>query len=144
MSGTLHRVFAATEPQIWKYETAEESGSVLPSSRELVDIHDGSVGLSEPASDRTLAACTPASMTTAVSKCSICNSMRRLRFESGEMTQSTLASRIGLTRQTIGAIERGQRSPSLLAAFRIAAALNATVSDVFHYEPDLDVGSIDE
>ena len=64
------------------------------------------------------------------------NEIRRLRFERGEMTQAELADRIGVTRQTIIAIERGKYSPSLEAAFRIAAALGATLNQVFRYTPD--------
>jgi putative transcriptional regulator len=48
------------------------------------------------------------------------NEIRRLRFEHGEMTQQALAERIGMTRQTINAIEQGKYSPSLEAAFKIA------------------------
>jgi putative transcriptional regulator len=51
----------------------------------------------------------------------ITNASRRLRFEQQEMTQRALAERIGVTRQTINAIELGKYSPSLEAAFRIAA-----------------------
>jgi putative transcriptional regulator len=50
----------------------------------------------------------------------ITNSVRRLRFEHGEMTQADLAARIGMTRQTIAAIEQNKYAPSLEAAFRIA------------------------
>jgi putative transcriptional regulator len=49
------------------------------------------------------------------------NEIRRLRFEHGEMTQQELAEKIKLTRQTVNAIELGKYSPSLEAAFRIAA-----------------------
>jgi putative transcriptional regulator len=63
----------------------------------------------------------------------IANQIRRLRFEHGEMTQSVLADRIGMTRQTIAAIEAGKYSPSLEAAFRIARVFGAGVEDVFQW-----------
>jgi putative transcriptional regulator len=51
------------------------------------------------------------------------NNIRTLRFMKGEMTQQELAKKVGLTRQTIIAIEQGRYSPTLEAAFRIARAL---------------------
>ena len=63
----------------------------------------------------------------------IANQIRRLRFEHGEMTQSELAQKIGMTRQTIAAIEAGKYSPSLEAAFRIAQAFGATLDEVFQW-----------
>ena len=63
----------------------------------------------------------------------ISNQIRRLRFEHGEMTQSELAERIGMTRQTIAAIEAGKYSPSLEAAFRIAQVFEANLDDVFQW-----------
>jgi putative transcriptional regulator len=63
----------------------------------------------------------------------VTNDIRRLRFERGEMTQAELAERVGVTRQTIIAIEQGRYSPSLEMAFQIAAALGATLDDVFHF-----------
>ena len=65
----------------------------------------------------------------------VSNQIRRLRFETGEMTQADLAQRIGVTRQTIIAIEQGRYSPSLEMAFQIAQALGVTLDDVFRYEP---------
>lgn len=64
----------------------------------------------------------------------IANQIRRLRFEHGEMTQAELARRIGMTRQTIAAIEAGKYSPSLEAAFRIAAVFGARLEDVFQWQ----------
>ena len=64
------------------------------------------------------------------------NEIRRLRFEKGEMTQQELAERIGLTRQTVNAIELGKYSPSLEAAFRIAAVFGKTIDGVFSYFPN--------
>ena len=64
----------------------------------------------------------------------ITNTIRKLRFEHGEMTQQALAERVGVTRQTINAIELGKYSPSLEVAFRIAAAFGARLEDVFSYD----------
>ena len=63
----------------------------------------------------------------------IANNIRRLRFEADEMTQEELGRRIGMTRQTIAAIEAGKYSPSLEAAFRIARVFNAKLEDVFQW-----------
>jgi putative transcriptional regulator len=63
----------------------------------------------------------------------IVNQIRRLRFEHGEMTQSELAQKIGMTRQTVAAIEAGKYSPSLEAAFRIAHVFGATLDEVFQW-----------
>jgi putative transcriptional regulator len=63
----------------------------------------------------------------------IANQIRRLRFEAGEMTQSELAERIGMTRQTIAAIEAGKYSPSLEAAFRIAQVFEVRLDEVFQW-----------
>ena len=64
----------------------------------------------------------------------VTNQIRRLRFETGEMTQAELAERIGVTRQTIIAIEHGRYSPSLEMAFQIAHALDVTLDEVFLYQ----------
>ena len=64
----------------------------------------------------------------------VVNQIRRLRFEHGEMTQADLADRIGMTRQTIVAIEAGKYSPSLEAAFRIARVFNVPLETVFQWE----------
>jgi putative transcriptional regulator len=66
----------------------------------------------------------------------ISNDIRRLRFEHGEMTQQDLAVRIGVTRQTVNAIEQGKYSPSLEAAFRIAEVFDLPLESVFHYARD--------
>jgi putative transcriptional regulator len=63
----------------------------------------------------------------------IANSIRRLRFEHGEMTQEELARRIGMTRQTVAAIEKAKYSPSLEAAFRIARAFGVGLDEVFQW-----------
>ena len=62
------------------------------------------------------------------------NSIRTLRFHHGEMTQQELADRVGLTRQTIIAVEQGRYSPSLEAAFKIARAFGVSLAEVFQYE----------
>jgi putative transcriptional regulator len=59
------------------------------------------------------------------------NQIRRLRFEHNEMTQQDLADRVGVTRQTIIALEADRYAPSLPLAFRIARAFGARVEDVF-------------
>lgn len=64
------------------------------------------------------------------------NDIRRLRFEHGEMTQQQLADKIELTRQTVNAIEQGKYSPSLEAAFKIAAVFGSPLESVFHYSED--------
>lgn len=65
----------------------------------------------------------------------ITNQMRVLRFHHGEMSQAELGQRIGVTRQTIAAIEAGKYSPSLEAAFRIAQVFNVPLEQVFQWEP---------
>jgi len=65
----------------------------------------------------------------------ITNQIRALRFAHGEMTQAELAQRIGVTRQTVIAIEQGRYSPSLETAFQIAHVFGVPLDDVFSY-PD--------
>ena len=67
----------------------------------------------------------------------IANQIRRLRFEHGEMTQSDLAEKIGMTRQTVAAIEAGKYSPSLEAAFRIAHVFGVGLDQVFQWNAPL-------
>lgn len=62
------------------------------------------------------------------------NNIRRLRFEHGEMTQQKLADIAGVTRQTIIAVEQGKYTPSLTLAFKISAAFDLKVEDVFIFE----------
>ena len=62
------------------------------------------------------------------------NEIRRLRFENNEMTQQALAERVGVTRQTVIAIEKGKYSPSLEVAFKIAAVFGVGLEDVFQYK----------
>ena len=63
----------------------------------------------------------------------VTNEIRRLRFDRDEMTQADLADRIGVTRQTVIAIEQGRYSPTLEMAFRIARALDVALEAVFQY-----------
>jgi putative transcriptional regulator len=70
-----------------------------------------------------------------VDRIHIRNEIRRLRFEHGEMTQAELADRIGVTRQTVNAIEQAKYSPSLEVAFQIARVFDRPLETVFHYEP---------
>jgi putative transcriptional regulator len=69
-----------------------------------------------------------------MSKCELRNHIRRLRFENGEMTQQELADKVGVTRQTIIAIEASKYSPSLPLAFRIAKTFGVTIESIFQYE----------
>jgi putative transcriptional regulator len=64
---------------------------------------------------------------------SISNQIRILRFHHGEMSQAELGQRIGVTRQTIAAIEAGKYSPSLEAAFRIAHVFGVPLGEVFQW-----------
>ncbi|XVQ86697.1 helix-turn-helix transcriptional regulator [Microbispora siamensis] len=70
----------------------------------------------------------------------VTNRIRALRFAHDEMTQAELAGRIGVTRQTLIAIEQGRYSPSLEMAFRIARVFGVPLDDVFQY-PDLPEGT---
>jgi putative transcriptional regulator len=63
----------------------------------------------------------------------VTNEIRRLRFANTEMTQAELADRIGVTRQTIIAIEQGRYSPSLEMAFQIAEVFGVPLDEVFGY-----------
>jgi len=65
---------------------------------------------------------------------SISNRIRVLRFHHGEMSQGELGERIGVTRQTIAAIEAGKYSPSLEAAFRMAHVFGVPLDEVFQWE----------
>ena len=63
----------------------------------------------------------------------VTNSIRALRFAHGEMTQAQLADHVGVTRQTVIAIEQGRYSPSLEMAFQIANQFGVPLEAVFHY-----------
>lgn len=69
-------------------------------------------------------------------KTRVTNEIRRLRSEADEMTQADLADLIGVTRQTVIAIEQGRYSPSLEVAFKIARVFGRSVDDVFGYPSD--------
>lgn len=64
------------------------------------------------------------------------NEIRTLRFLNGEMTQGELGDRVGVTRQTIAAIEQGRCSPSLEVAFRIARIFGKPLEEIFRWEAD--------
>lgn len=66
-------------------------------------------------------------------KKNIQNSIRKLRFQANEMTQQELAELVGVSRQTIVAIEKGNYSPSLELAFKLARAFDSTLDEVFQY-----------
>jgi putative transcriptional regulator len=65
--------------------------------------------------------------------CAIRNNIRRLRFDHKEMSQQALADQIGVTRQTVNAIEAGKYSPSLEVAFRIAGVFKVPLDEVFQF-----------
>jgi putative transcriptional regulator len=69
-----------------------------------------------------------------MSKKRLSNHVKTLRFLSQEMTQSELGEKVGLTRQTIAAIETGKYSPSLECAFRIAEVLGRPLEEVFQWD----------
>lgn len=71
-----------------------------------------------------------------MAKSPIENSIRALRFQNGEMTQQQLADKVGVTRQTIIAIEQARYSPTLELAFKIAATFKVPLDQVFQYKPD--------
>lgn len=68
-----------------------------------------------------------------MAQCSITNKIRRLRFDHNEMTQKVLAERVGVTRQTIVAIEKGKYSPTLELAFKISLVFRRPLEEVFAY-----------
>jgi len=71
----------------------------------------------------------------------VTNNIRALRFANGEMTQAELADRLGVTRQTIIAIEHGRYSPTLEMAFQIALAFGVPMEEVFRYDDTKDNGT---
>jgi len=64
------------------------------------------------------------------------NTIRALRFHAGEMTQAELGERIGVTRQTVAAIEQGKYSPTLETAFRIADIFGVRLDEAFRWSED--------
>ena len=69
-----------------------------------------------------------------MSKDHIQNKVKTLRFFRDEMTQQQLADEVGVTRQTLAAIESGKYFPTLELAFRIAKVFNVTLDEVFTYD----------
>jgi putative transcriptional regulator len=67
-------------------------------------------------------------------KTAITNNIRRFRFEADEMSQATLAEKVGVTRQTLNAIEAAKYSPSLELAFRIAKVFGKPLEEVFSHD----------
>ena len=72
-----------------------------------------------------------------MSHMALSNAIRRYRFDQDEMTQKELAEIVGVSRQTINAIEGNKYSPSLVVAVRIAHAFGYSVDNVFEYESDI-------
>ena len=70
-----------------------------------------------------------------MTECRVKNHIRSLRFTHGEMTQQQLADRLGVTRQTVNAIEGEKYSPTLEMAFEIAAVFGVPLAQVFEYDP---------
>ena len=77
-------------------------------------------------------------------KSNIKNNIRTLRFFHDEMTQQQLAEKVGVTRQTIIAMEQEKYSPSLELAFRIAQVFGVPLEEVFSYAADTDPGTESE
>ncbi len=73
-----------------------------------------------------------------MAKYRINNNIRKLRFFQNEMTQQQLADKVGVTRQTIIAMEQGKYSPSLELAFRVALAFGVPLDEVFSYDPEIE------
>jgi len=71
-----------------------------------------------------------------MAKTGIRNRVRELRYLNGEMTQAALAKAVGVTRQTVIAIENNKYSPSLEAAFKIAKEFGVPITEVFSYRPE--------
>ena len=72
----------------------------------------------------------------------VSNNIRKLRFDHDEMTQQQLAEKVGVTRQTIIAMEKGKYSPSLQLAFRIALAFDSPLEEVFSYESETTINKV--
>lgn len=70
-----------------------------------------------------------------MSKSSISNNIRKLRFNKDEMTQQQLAEKAKVTRQTIVALEKGNYTPSLELAFKLAIVFNSSIEELFTYVP---------
>ncbi|MCK0119092.1 helix-turn-helix transcriptional regulator [Loktanella sp. F6476L] len=70
-----------------------------------------------------------------MAKSHITNTIRKCRFDADEMTQKALAEKVGVTRQTIMAIENAKYSPTLELAFQIAAVFGKNLDEIFKYDP---------
>ncbi len=79
-----------------------------------------------------------------VKKTRITNDIRTLRFMTSEMTQAELAKRVGVTRQTVIAIEQGRYSPSLEVAFQMAEVFNVPIEEVFQYPKENNENGLSE
>ena len=75
-----------------------------------------------------------------MAKYRINNNIRKLRFFQNEMTQQQLADKVGVTRQTIIAMEQEKYSPSLELAFRVAKVFGVPLEEVFTYEAEAESG----
>ena len=64
------------------------------------------------------------------------HNVRKLRFDNNEMTQKDLSLKVGVSRQTIVAIEKGQYSPSLELCFKIALAFDKSIDEIFYIDSD--------
>lgn len=71
-----------------------------------------------------------------LARAKITNQIRRLRFDAAEMTQKDLAEAVGVTRQTVMAIENAKYFPSLELAFQIALVFQKPLDQVFQFEPE--------
>lgn len=67
-------------------------------------------------------------------KVNFTNNIRKLRFNNNEMTQQQLADKLGVSRQTVNAIEAGKYSPTLELAFNVAVIFNVSIEEVFQYK----------
>lgn len=70
-----------------------------------------------------------------MSACHIQNKIRIMRFNAGEMTQQELGDKIGVTRQTVAAIEACKYSPTLELAFQISVVFGKPLDEIFRYSP---------
>jgi putative transcriptional regulator len=92
-----------------------------------------------PKSLATFRSCTFTERGSRMDKYKVRNNVRKLRFNHDEMTQEQLAEKVGVTRQTIIAIEGGKYAPSLELAFKIAQVFGVPLGEVFSYDPEDDI-----
>ena len=81
-----------------------------------------------------MSSCCSATAGAGMAERRLANTIRTLRFHAGEMTQAELGERVGVTRQTVAAIEQGKYSPSLETAFRIADVFEVPLDRVFSWD----------